>query len=85
MAYGFRDLSPKMEETLQVMVKHRKLVRYDGGLWSWEGCEIKHYVDFDCPIWHCNIQTLRALHRRGAITLDEDKKVATINQDFSEV
>lgn len=80
MAYGYRDLSSKMEETLRVMVKHRKLVRYDGGFWSWEGCEIKHCLNFDCPMWYCLVNTLRSLHRRGAIVLDEVKQEATINE-----
>lgn len=80
MAYGYRNLSPKMEETLRIMIKHRKLIRYDGGFWSWEGCKMEHGINFDCPMWYCLVNTLRALHKRGAIVLDEVKQEAIINE-----
>lgn len=77
MAYGYRDLSAKMEEAVRIMKAHGKLVRYDGGFWSWVGVEIHHYRNgadtYDCPIWNCGVRTLRALAKRRIIILDEER------------
>ena len=69
MAYGYRNLSTKMEEAVRIMKAHGKLIRYDGGFWSWINVEIH-----DAPIWYCGVGTLRALAKRGAIILDEENK-----------
>lgn len=78
------DLSETMIKTLNIMDEHEKLVRYDGGFWSWENAELKPLYNggnFLCmvPCWYCNVKTLRALKTRGLVFLDENEKVSTIN------
>lgn len=78
MAYGYRDLSAKMEETIRIMKVHGKLIRYSGGFWSWVGVEMhlsRMGADtYKHPIWHCDVKTLRALAKRGVVLLDEENK-----------
>ena len=78
MAYGYRDLSEKMEEAVRVMRVHGKLIRYDGGFWSWVNVEIHRHKNgadtYESPIWYCGVGTLRALVKRGVVTLDEENK-----------
>lgn len=78
MAYGYRDLSEKMEGAVRVMKAHGKLIRYDGGFWSWDGVAIHHCRNgagaYDVPIWHCGVGTLRGLKKRGVVILDEENK-----------
>ena len=69
-------LSPTMREVLSILKEHKELVRYDGGFWGWNGVEIKRTTftrmpNFDVPAWHCDVKTLRALHKRGLVELDE--------------
>lgn len=82
MAYGHRNLSAKMEESVRIMRTHGKLIRYDGGFWSWVGVEIHHCRNgadtYRCPIWYCSVRTLRALDKRHIVTLDEENKVCQI-------
>lgn len=78
------DLSKTMIDVVNVMKEHKELIRYEFGFWSWEGVEIKHtnfklMENYDCPEWHCDIKTLRALARRKIVTLDEDKQVCKLN------
>ena len=83
MAYGYKDLSAKMEEAVRIMKAHGKLIRYDSGFWSWVGVEI-HYCRngvntyLRLPIWHCGIGTLRALVKRQIVTLDEESEVCQL-------
>lgn len=78
MAYGYRDLSTKMEETVRIMKAHGKLIRYNSGFWSWSGVEMhisRNGADiYKHPIWYCGIGTLRALAKRGIVILDEENK-----------
>lgn len=86
MAYGYGNLSSKMEETVRIMNAHGNLIRYIGGFWSWIGVE-KHQCKnggntYDVPIWYCDVKTLRALAKRGIIILDEEKKVCKLNKGY---
>lgn len=78
------EFSATMLETIATMRQHGDLIRYDGGFWSWKNVELKPlYIGgkFLCnvPVWHCDVKTLRALNRRGIVTLDEVHKVCTLN------
>lgn len=88
MAYGYRDLSAKMEEAVRIMKAHGKLIRYDGGFWSWAGVEIHHCKNgagtYSCPIWYCSVLTLRALAKRNIVTLDEENKVCQLISNTNE-
>ena len=64
-------LSPTMINVVEQMKSHGELIRYPGGFWSWRGVEIKHMQDYDVPAWYCDIKTLRALGKRGIVSLDE--------------
>ena len=69
-------LSPTMQNVLDILKEHKELVRYKGGFWSWNGVEFKrrtfNRMDcYDVPAWHCDVKTLRALHKRGLVELDE--------------
>lgn len=76
-------LSPKMQEVLDILKEHKELVRYNGGFWSWKGVEIKRTTynrmdNFDVPVWWCGVETLRALHKRGLVELDEVTNICKI-------
>lgn len=78
------NLSKTMIETIKAMQKHGDLKRYDGGFWSWEDIDLKPLYNggtFLCmiPIWHCDVKTLRALAKRGFVTLKEDQKKCILN------
>ena len=72
-------LSPTMINVVEQMKSHGELIRYPGGVWSWRGVEIKHMQDYDVPAWYCDIKTLRALGKRGIVSLDETKKICKLN------
>lgn len=76
-------LSQTMQEVLDVLKEHKALIRYHGGFWSWDGVEIKRTTftrmdNFDYPAWHCDVKTLRALHKRGLVELDESTNICRI-------
>lgn len=80
-----RGLSDIMLKTIAIMQKHGKLIRYAGGFWSWEDIALKPLCNggkFLCmvPEWHCDVKTLRALDKRGIVTLDETKKACVLNR-----
>ena len=73
------QLSDTMLDTIDKMSKYGKLVRYDGGFWSWENTELEPLYNggiFQCmvPSWHCDVKTLRALSKRNIVILDEEHK-----------
>ena len=76
-------LSAVMQEVLEVLKEHKELVRYDGGFWSWKGIELKRTTfnrmdNLYVPIWHCDVKTLRALHKRGLVELDKTANICRI-------
>lgn len=78
------NLSKTMLDTISVMQKHSKLIRYDGGFWSWENIDLKPLYNggtFMCmvPTWHCDVKTLRALDKRKIVTLDEEQNICILN------
>lgn len=82
MAYGYTDLSPKMEEALRCMKTNGNLIRYNGGFWSWSNVKMTHCKngseEYKVPIWYCTVNTLRALAKRGAVALDETANVCKL-------
>lgn len=81
------NLSPTMTETLQLIQEHGKLIRYDGGFWSWKDAAQKPLYNGGkllcmVPVWHCDVKTLRALEKRGLVVLDEKQKICLLHQEI---
>lgn len=77
------QLSKTMIEVLGKMKEHGKLIRYHGGFWSWEGVEIKttsfrKMKNYEYPAWNCDVRTLKALHKRGLVILNESENICTL-------
>ena len=65
-----RNLSPTQFETLQKMEENGKLIRWNGGFWSFEDAEIKDVIRdswgyTSIPQWYCDVRTLRALEKKA--------------------
>lgn len=83
------NLSKVMIETIDMMKQHNgKMIRWKYGLWTFEGAKIKYYVksnvdnsNVPIPEWYCDVKTLRALHKRGIIQLNEISSVAFLSTD----
>lgn len=80
------QLSDTMFDTIDKLSKYGKLVRYDGGFWSWENTEMEPLYNggrFQCmvPSWHCDIKTLRALSKRNIVILDEEHKWCRLKEE----
>jgi len=79
------NISVRMHQAIQAMETHGKLVRYKGGFWSWPNIETKtcrngsdKYI-VPKEFW-CDVNTLRALDRRGLVILDEKKKTCVLRK-----
>ena len=77
------NLSPSMFETIKIIEKYGKLVRWEGGFWTFEGVETKGTVqggfcEIPVPSWYCTVKTLRALHSRGLVEFDEINQICSI-------
>lgn len=78
------NLSKTMIETISAMRVHGNLKRYEGGFWSWEETELEPLYNSGkllcmIPVWHCDVKTLRALAKKGLVTLNESEKVCILN------
>lgn len=74
-------LSETQQEALQVMKeKGGKLIRWDGGYWTFEGAKAIR----DEPEWHCGTTTIRSLYKKGYVTLFNNDKgwphIAILNE-----
>lgn len=66
-------LSPKMQETIEIMKSHNnKLIRWDGGFWTYENC-ITRYEDLKTkyPGFWDNPEDLRNPVFRGNMEFDK--------------
>ena len=60
-------LTETQQKTLAAMREHDgELVRLTGGFWTWRDCP---RVKLGVPSWYCDMNTLRALEKRGLVTL----------------
>ena len=78
------DLSKTMRDTIMIMQEHGELMRYEGGFWSWDNVETKPLYNGGkiigtVPVWYCSVITLRALEKRGLVTLFEEQKICRLN------
>jgi len=79
-----RKLSPAMQQALNFMRAHGRLVRWPGGFWTYPECPTTrvqqsragvHHV----PEWFAGVKTLEALEARGLTVLQK------VNHTFYEI
>ena len=84
-----KTLSSEMQRLCNVLQKHKKLIRYDGGFWHIEGCQlepgynggrIEYYVPIHPELKYFAYKTIKALKRRELIKVTETDKY---NRDIS--
>ena len=65
-------MSEPQKETLAAMREHGgELIRMGGGFWTWRNCS---QVKVGVPAWYCTVGTLRALEKKGMITLIQENR-----------
>ena len=71
-------MSKTQKEVIRIMEKYgNKLIRWPGGFWTYEGATIRYrpFGDHPVPVWYCGVRTLRAMHKKGLVRLDELQKI----------
>lgn len=67
-------LSDVQIEVMKNIMMHKKFIRYNGGFWAEENFKFEE----SAPKWWCGIDTLRSLHKKGYVKLDEENKECVI-------
>lgn len=66
-------ISNQQQEALDQAKKHGgKLIRWRGGMWTFEGaaCTGENWCGVPEPEWYCTTNTIFALVRRGYLVMD---------------
>lgn len=72
-------LSIPQIEVMELLNKYKKFIRYKGGFWSNENSELNENGN---PVWNCGIDTLRALNKKGYVTLNEENQECILIKEF---
>lgn len=84
MSNVFRLLSQTQQDVINTMKEKGCLKRWPGGFWTYENVEIerrswdKFIGHYKIPKWHCRVRTLRSLHDKGLVVLDEVNKICQL-------
>ena len=69
------ELSAKMQEVYDHIQLHGEIIRWGECYWTYLNCPRDKR---DVPEWICQTSTLRALSKRGLVTLDEKNGIARL-------
>lgn len=71
-----------MTKALDVAREHAKLKRWDGGFWTYPGCEVDHVLSpqdpTPVPAWHVAVQTIWALIDRGYLEISKENRFGMV-------